>query len=323
MKVTLDLTRLLHDGAITRTEHDRLARLGQADTALVLVNVLVAFGVVAVALATVALSPSAMAGAIIGALLMAAGLGLGRLSRWAVLSTICILIAALLLGVGIVMLSQGISTLADMAGARVIMPLALAFVLVAALFGGCAVLARSGLLAGLAVIMLFAALGGSSYYETATYGLQVTEPFATVLLFGAFASVAHLASIGLAPDWQRLATIVARVALFVANLGFWIGSLWGDDLDWLGHRPHIGISAHAFAAAWAVLLIGTGLWAGRTDRRWVLNLAAVFGGIHFYTQWFSYVGATPASLLLGGVMVLICAVLLWRLNHNPKHQARA
>lgn len=40
MKLTLDLTRLLHDVAITQTEHDRLASLGRVDTALLLVNVL-------------------------------------------------------------------------------------------------------------------------------------------------------------------------------------------------------------------------------------------------------------------------------------------
>src|SRR3978361_1190567 len=106
MKVTLDLTRLLHDGASTPAEHDRLAGLGRQDTGQVLINVLVGFGVVAVALGTVALVPSAPAGAIIGALLMAAGIGLGHTqpSRWGVLSSICILIAALLLGAGIVLL---------------------------------------------------------------------------------------------------------------------------------------------------------------------------------------------------------------------------
>jgi iron complex transport system permease protein len=66
-----------------------------------------------------------------------------------------------------------------------------------------------------------------------------------------------------------------------------------------------------------VLLVGTAIWAGRVDRRWVLNLAAAFGGIHFYTQWFETVGASPGSLLLGGMILLVCAVLLWRSNLKP------
>lgn len=318
MKVTLDVTRLLAENTITREEHDRLVLLGRRDSGLVLVNALVGFGVIAVALGTVALVPSALAGAIIGGMLMAVGvtLTLAGPSRWAVLSTICILIAALLLGAGLVLLSQGVSTIGDMGNTAALMPLALAFVLVAALFGFCAALARSGLLASLAVLLLFAALGGSSYYDAATYGLQVSQPFATVVLFSTLALAAHWLSRGLAPQWERLLTIVARVALFLANLGFWIGSLWGDDLDWLVHGRDFRISAHDFTVAWAVLLVGTGLWAGRTDRRWVLNLVAVFGGIHFYTQWFEWVGATPGSLLLGGLVLLVCAVLLWRLNRG-------
>ncbi len=318
MKVTLDLTRLLDAGAITPDEYERLAGLGRQDTSLVLANVLVGFGVVAISLGTVALVPSALAGVIIGGILMAAGVTLKLIgpARWTVISTICILIASLLLGVGLVLLSQGVVSFDDVHGTHILMPLAFAFVLVAALFGGCAALARSGLLASLAVLMLFAALGGTSYYDAATYGLQVAEPLATVVLFSTLALVAHVLSGGLAPQWERLATIIARVALFLANLGFWIGSLWGDGLDWLAHRRQFAISAQGFAVVWALLLLGTGLWAGRTDRRWVLNLVAVFGGIHFYTQWFDYMGATPGSLLLGGIVLLLCAIPLWRLNRS-------
>jgi iron complex transport system permease protein len=172
--------------------------------------------------------------------------------------------------------------------------------------------------------MLFAALGGMTSYDSASYWLQVTEPFATVVLFSALALAAYRLSRRLAPQWERLAIIVARVALFLVNLGFWIGSLWGDNLDWLVHGPRFEISAFDFAVVWALLLLGTGLWAGRNDRRWVLNLVAVFGGIHFYTQWFEWVGASPVSLLLGGMVLLVCAVFLWRLNRGPdvKHKTQ-
>jgi iron complex transport system permease protein len=318
MKVTLDLTRLVQDGAISAEEQERLMRLGHQDTGLVLVNVLVGFGVIAVSLGLLALLPSALAGAAIGAVLMFAGLALSIVgsSRWSVLSSICILIAALLLGAGLVLLSQGLVTFDGSSELHSVMPLGLAFVLVAALFGGCAALARSGLLASLSVLMLFAALGGSSYYDAATYGLQVTEPLATVVLFGALALVAHILSRSLASPWERLTVFVARTALFLANLGFWVGSLWGDDLDWLGRNTHVAMSAHAFAIVWAILLIGVGIWAGRANRRWVLNLVAVFGGIHFYTQWFECVGASPGSLLIGGLILLGFALVLWRMNRG-------
>ena len=66
----------------------------------------------------------------------------------------------------------------------------------------------------------------------------------------------------------------------------------------------------------ALALLGAAVWAARTDRRWALNLACVFGGIHFYTQWFERLGATPVSLLGGGLLMLAFAIGLWRLNER-------
>jgi iron complex transport system permease protein len=48
----------------------------------------------------------------------------------------------------------------------------------------------------------------------------------------------------------------------------------------------------------------------------VLNLVAVFGGIPFCTQWFAYLGATPVSVLTAGILVLVFAMILWRLNRR-------
>ncbi|WP_204307646.1 hypothetical protein, partial [Enterobacter hormaechei] len=63
---------------------------------------------------------------------------------------------------------------------------------------------------------------------------------------------------------------------------------------------------------WAVALIGAGAWAARAGRSWVLNLAAVFGAIHFYTQWFERLGPSPLSILVAGVLTLGLAIGLWR-----------
>ncbi len=223
---------------------------------------------------------------------MAAGLGLSMRgpAGWAVVANIFILVAALLLGAGIVLLSQGVTWFGDTG--QPVMPPWAAYLLVAALFAVCAVPARSGLLASLSVLVLFAVLGSSSSYGHAFYELQVRQPLATVVAFSALALAAHAASRAVAWEWARLLTVVARTSLFLVNLGFWVGSLWGDDLDWL-HRPGPGIPDVAFALAWAAGLVGVGVWAGRTDRRWVLNLVTVFAGIHFYTQWFEHLGATP------------------------------
>ena len=314
MKVTLDLTRLLHDGVITQAEHDRLAQLGHHETGQVFINILVGFGVVAVTAGALLLVPSVVFGVVLGAVLLAAGIGLvlARHARWALLANICILVGALLLGAGIILVSQGVTGLDDFGKHPALLSLPAASLLVAALFTGAAMMARSGLLASLVVLVLFAALGGSTFYSHASYGLAVTEPLLTVLLFTLVALAAYGLSRRVRGDWERLPIAAARTALFLVNLGFWIGSLWGDSLDFLAHPPVGGVPETAFSIVWAVALLGVAIWAARANRRWVLNLAAVFGAIHFYTQWFEHLGADPISVLGGGVLVLVFALgLRW------------
>ena len=76
--------------------------------------------------------------------------------------------------------------------------------------------------------------------------------------------------------------------------------------------------AEVFIAGWAVALLAVAAWAVKANRRWVVNLAAVFGAIHFYTQWFERLGATPVSVLVGGVLVLAFAVVAWKLNRKAE-----
>jgi hypothetical protein len=76
----------------------------------------------------------------------------------------------------------------------------------------------------------------------------------------------------------------------------------------------IVIPDYVFSIAWALVLIGAVVWGMRSNRAWLVNVAAVFGAIHFYTQWFERLGATPVSILVGGVALLLAAMLLRRLN---------
>ena len=65
---------------------------------------------------------------------------------------------------------------------------------------------------------------------------------------------------------------------------------------------------------WALALIAVGIWGVRENRRWVVNLAAIFGAIHFYTQWFERFGAAPLTILLAGILALGFAIGLWYFN---------
>ena len=71
---------------------------------------------------------------------------------------------------------------------------------------------------------------------------------------------------------------------------------------------------------WALALIAVGVWGVRSNRRWVVNVAAVFAGIHFYTQWFSILGPNAFSILVGGIVMIGAALALRSLNRQAPVQ---
>jgi hypothetical protein len=155
--------------------------------------------------------------------------------------------------------------------------------------------------------------------------VAIRQPTVTVCLFSLLALGAYHLSKVLTLDYQRLAIIVARTSLFVVNLGFWVGSLWGDSLwlqrDTWDFRSGTVIPDWVFVIGWAVGLVATGVWAARANKRWVVNLLAVFGAIHFYTQFFERLGASPGSILVAGLVALGIALVIVRYNKAAKAAA--
>jgi hypothetical protein len=182
------------------------------------------------------------------------------------------------------------------------------------------VMARSGLLISLATLALSPTIGAATAYTHATYSLIIEQPAVTVILFSLLSWGAYKLSLGLELELQRLALISARTSLFLVNFGFWVGSLWGDGLGRGASRWEMGsaqaLPAWVFALGWAVALLATGMWAARENRRWVVNLVAVFGGIHFYTQYFERLGASPGTIFVAGLGAIGMALALVRYNRN-------
>jgi hypothetical protein len=313
MKITLDISKLVEEGKLTREEADRLTALAAHDTGSFGVNVLIGFGVVAIAAGAVALVPTPLTAVGLGLALFAAGsaITLNRVQQWILLGQICLVIGALMFGGGVIAFGAG--SLASM-------------LIVTGAFGIAAIAARSSLLMALAVLAASACLGARTGYSHAVYSLAIFEPTLTVVLFSALALIAYQASQRLSADYERLAITAARTSLLLVNFGFWIGSLWGDPLMLmrsmnakdasLAFMTRIVIPASVFSILWAVVLLGAGIWALQVNRRWLVNLVAVFAGIHFYTQWFERLGATPLSVLLGGLVMLASAVGLWMFNRR-------
>jgi hypothetical protein len=304
MKVTLDITRLREEGRITAEEYDWLLQLGRHEAGSLGINILVGFGVIGVAAGLGALLPSAPMVIAIGAALFGLGLALQRIGsdQWSLLAQICLVTGALTATGAIVALGEG-----DLR----------ALLAVTALLTGAAIVARSSLLMVAAVLALAACLGARSGYWHATYSLAIHEPVLTILIFSGLAAAAFQASKSLRSDYERLALNAARASVLLVNFGFWIGSLWGDRLTWLGGTASsLAVGRLAFSILWALALFGVGAWGVLVNRRWVVNVAAVFGAIHFYTQWFDKLGAGPGSFLLGGLLMLAFAFGLWRFNRH-------
>jgi iron complex transport system permease protein len=313
MKITLDISRLVEEGKLTRQEADKLMALAAHDTGSLGINILIGFGVVAIAAGAVALVPTPLTAVGLGLALFAAGcaIALNRVQQWILLGQICLVIGALMFGGGVIAYrSDSLAAMLIVTGA----------------FWLAAVVARSSLLMALAVLAASACLGARTGYSHAMYSMAIFEPTLTVVLFSALALIAYQASQRLPAEYERLAITAARTSLLLVNFGFWIGSLWGDPLMLLrsmnttdaplAFMTKTVIPASVFGILWAVALLGTGIWAVRVNRRWLVNVVAIFAGIHFYTQWFERLGATPLSVLLGGLVMLASAFALWMLNRR-------
>lgn len=297
MKIVLDITRLVEEGELTPAEADRLKKLAARETGSLGINILMSVGVIAIALGILAFEPSAQAAIVLGVVLVGAGLAVQhyRPDQWGILGTATILVGTLAVAGGTLYLADGH---------------VLAFLFVALLLLGLGAVARSGLLIGLAPFALASVLGSSTGYWHASYMLVVREATITILVFAAVAWGVFYLSKRLPSAYERLALIFSRVSLIFVNFGFWIGSLWGDapGESWLRSAMYespegfflqnppedlMFVPDYVFAVLWAIGLVAVGAWGVRQNRRFVVNVAAVFGGIHFYTQWFEYLSTTP------------------------------
>jgi iron complex transport system permease protein len=289
MKVTLDLDALVKAGQITPEEAERLKGFAAADTGALGANILYALGATAVACGIAAFLPTLETLVTLGVVLFGAGLfirmqGMARLQ----------LFAQIILVIGALSLCTGLGGLyGDNPLVRVGLTLGLA---------AAAVLARSGLLAALAVI---------AFAVTITFDPEMWPPnhFVAVVIaaLSALVLVLYLVSLRLPGEYERLAIIAMRVAIVMVNVAFFVGSLFGDD--------RLGLSSMAFSVAWALALLAFGGWAVFANRRWVVNSVAVFGAIHFFTQWFMVLGAQPISIVGGGILLIGFGLALARFNN--------
>ncbi|MCW0183103.1 hypothetical protein [Zavarzinia sp.] len=301
LKVTLDLDQLVAAGELTPAEAERLSLLGRQTTSMLAFNILVGFGVLAVATGALALVPQPGTAVVIGLVIAAAGFGIARggLADWGLLAQLCIITGSLIAG-------GGALTAGDFSVS--------AFLIVALVYAIGAGVAGNGLLAALAVIAVSGAVGAQAgYLGEGGYGLAVPDSSLAILVMVALAAILVGLARVLGPAAGRLPRVGAGTAVIVANFGFWVGSLWGDTIDLGGTEPLV-VPELAFTIAWALVLLVAGIRAGLSGARWILNCAAIFAAIHLYTQWFERLDTTPESMLAAGILALVLALGLAALN---------
>jgi iron complex transport system permease protein len=330
MKHVVDVARLEADGVISAEQAAEIRKRAGSETAALAINTLSTIGIMAVVGGIVVLQPSPTVAAVLGFVLAAAGLALGiwRAAGFGFLAGVLTVIGGLVHSGGIVAMTDGNL---------------LAFAYATVFFAASGIVLRHGFLIALAVFALAALLGSSTGYWRGSYGLWIREATVTVIVFAAVVALAFAFGPRLKPAYARLARIAGLLAFVWVNFGFWVGSLFGDrpGFTWryadliYGSKPNrwsllreardaaFQIPDAYFAGAWALALIGLGIWAALRNQRGMMNAVVVFGAIHFYTQWFENLRTTPLTVILGGVIAVAIAFGLWRYNQKAHGLASA
>lgn len=308
MKILIDIDDLERTQIVSAPMAATLRQHALRDTGSTAINILLAFGAIAIAAGILALHPSTLAGALFGLAFVVGGgvLKARPASPWRKLGGIWMIVGALILAAG--------------TGALIDQPL-LACLVGALILLVVGFLAGSRLLIALTPLALLAAIGGSTGYWHACYGIAIEEPTLTVLLFSALSYGGWLVVKATAGLTQDLSLAFTRMSLILVNFGFWIGSLWGDTPGHSWRQEYAGaadrqIPELIFVLAWAVALLAAGAWGARNGRRFLVNVAATFGGILVYTQWFERMALQPISVIAGGLFAIAIGLGLWNYNRR-------
>ena len=309
MKVVLDLDALQAGGRISPEEAQRLRDLAAHDESApsrgwVMANVAMIFGALAVAVAVAMLQPGPAVGGALALAALGAGAVLRRLGdeSWTLLSHALAIGGSLGAGAAFLM------AFPELKVATLIVGLFLAAV---------ALHFQDHVVAAFAPLAVGSWIGSGAGYWHAVYSVTISQPLVTVLVFAALA--AGLFAWGeRSPRGGGVIVTMARVAFVILNMGFWVGSLWGDDFQRAGFTYDAGrqaiIPAAVFAWAWTAALL-LFLWIGLgSRRRFISNTALTFAGVHFYTRVFETFGARPWVIVISGVLLVLLAFAFVRFD---------
>ena len=336
-KITLDLDRLVGEERLSKEEAERLAHLKEAaPLAGHLINVLYIIGALAAAAGVVLLKPAAITGLIIAVICLIIGQYIMR-KGWEHLRILSLALgigaAAGLIGWFVLEFGESVSAIAVHAFATV------TILIIAVLF-------RSRFLSAFVPVGIGAMIGSGAAYWHASYGIFVRESLVTIIVFTLLSVALYWLAKRLRArdeDWSGMATVAARMSLILTNLGFWVGSLWGDYVGehLLGYSDRaVGqkwetlnaarnafretafyIHEDIFALGWAAFAIAMIVLGNKTGRRFVATSGVVFLAINAFTQYFEYFQDEPWALIFGGIALVAVALGLVRWELRKRRNA--
>tara|TARA_B100000925_G_scaffold286606_1_gene264594 strand:- start:454 stop:1437 length:984 start_codon:yes stop_codon:yes gene_type:complete len=308
LKIVLNIKELLEEGKINQAEYNKLLSLSKNQTGGLALNLLIGFGIIMVCLGIITITEAASTGVIVGLLTFLIGVFIKfrGTKDWMVLSSCCSISGVLIFLGGMNMwLFEAYESGSDFLPLAINAEILTTFVLIAS-----SVFLMSNILAALSILSIAQITGAGTEYFTASYTIWVSSPLVTIVIFSALAFLLYYLSSSILSRYENILITGSRTSVLVANLGFWVGSIWGGgDLE---------VSPGLISIVWALALIGFAVWGWRANRRWVVIVSSTFGAIHFYSQWFTILEMEPASVVIGGVIAIGIGIGIKRLDSTMK-----
>ena len=313
-KITLHLKHLLENGTITKEEAERFIALSEHKTGgTIFRNLMVIFGTLSIVGGFLGIAPDPNIAAALAAITLGGGYWLyykGDESWKFVAQSF-----GFLGTIGVT--SWLIHTMDFIGGERPeTSDIIIMWLIISSILGLVAFTLHNKFLAGLFPLALAQLIGASTFYSHASYYLSIREPSLAILIFSVIAGATYFASTKLRGIYDDLCTIIARVSLFIVNMAFWIGSLWGDKIgkkfNYRYDPTDLHIDEMVFTIGWFLALLIAIAWGTHRGLGYVVNLSIVFLGIHAYTQYFEFVGLNPIGMLVGGIMIFATAMIWWK-----------
>lgn len=323
MKVTLDITKLLEEWKITKEEFDKISSFSSHQTWLMLINILIAFSVIAISVWLFILVPEVEFALFISLIITILWFVFRNkfFENWCILANIFILLWSIWIAVSYLWVLEK-----NLEASK--FSITFVFLSISVFFAIMSYFARSNFLAWLSALTISSILWAGTDYFHASYYFFVEYPTLTIWIYWLLAWITYFLSKRFSYEIERLLIVFSRTSFFMVNMAFWVGSLWWDRYFRESNYSYYSFSQtsekltflqkitspESFSIFWAILIIFAIVWWVKNNKRFIVNTAATFWAIHFYTQYFEYLWWEPIFLILAWVIWIIFAVILWKYN---------